>query len=55
MAAEGNKDRISAFWSALYARQWDEIGAFFAADSEYTDVPSPPDDVARGPALISCR
>jgi ketosteroid isomerase-like protein len=55
MTAQENKETVRAFWAALYARQWDQIGEFFAADSEYTDVPSPPDDVARGPALIVGR
>jgi limonene-1,2-epoxide hydrolase len=53
--AQENKERIRAFWAALYERQWEQIATFFAADSEYTDVPSPPDDVARGPALIVAR
>ena len=34
-------------------RDWDAIGGFFGPDSEYTDVPSPADDVARGPELRS--
>jgi limonene-1,2-epoxide hydrolase len=53
-AAE-NKARVQAFWAALYDRAWDDIGQFFAPDSEYTDVPSPADDVARGPAMIVAR
>jgi ketosteroid isomerase-like protein len=55
VTARDNKERVRAFWAALYAREWEQIGTFFAADSEYTDVPSPPDDVARGPALIVAR
>jgi len=52
---ETNKERVRAFWNALYERDWNLIGSFFADDSEYTDVPSPADDVARGPALIVAR
>jgi limonene-1,2-epoxide hydrolase len=55
VSTEDNKKRIREFWSALYARDWDGIVQFFVADSEYTDVPSPADDVARGPDLIVAR
>ncbi len=50
-----NKARVQEFWDALYARDWDAIGAFFRTDSEYTDVPSPADDVARGPEQVVAR
>ena len=53
--AGANRETVQAFWSALYERDWDAIGRFFAADSEYTDVPSPDDDVARGPDQIVAR
>ena len=53
--AHANKEIVSAFWEVLYGRDWDAIGPFFAADSEYTDVPSPADDVARGPDQIVAR
>jgi limonene-1,2-epoxide hydrolase len=55
MSAEANRDRVRCFWNALYDRDWDAIGSYFSEDSEYTDVPSPPDDVARGPAQIVAR
>ena len=55
MSAEANKERVQAFWDTLYRRDWDAIGAFFGEDSEYTDVPSPDDDVARGRELIVAR
>ncbi|HEV3265355.1 MAG TPA: nuclear transport factor 2 family protein [Acidimicrobiales bacterium] len=55
MTAADNKQVVSSFWSALYERDWDRIGEFFTADSEYTDVPSPPEDVAKGPAEIVAR
>ncbi len=46
MSNAANKDRVKAFWSDLYARDWEAIARYFVADSEYTDVPSPRDDVA---------
>jgi limonene-1,2-epoxide hydrolase len=52
---DADKERVREFWSALYERDWDKIGGFFVADSEYTDVPSPADDVARGPDQIVAR
>jgi limonene-1,2-epoxide hydrolase len=55
MTAAENKSRISSFWAALYEREWDAIARYLAADSEYTDVPSPADDVARGPDQIVAR
>ena len=51
-----NKEVIEQFWAALYTdRDLDAAGAFFAPDGEYTDVPSPADDVAVGPAQITAR
>ena len=55
MTATENKELVRTFWSALYERDWDRIGQFFTPDSEYTDVPSPPDDVAKGPLQIVAR
>jgi limonene-1,2-epoxide hydrolase len=55
MTAAENKDVVRSFWNALYKRDWGRIGGFFTADSEYTDVPSPPEDVAKGPAEIVAR
>ena len=55
VTAEANKARARAFWGALYGRDWGLIATFFTEDSEYTDVPSPADDVARGPELIVAR
>lgn len=52
---KANKERVRAFWSALYRRDWDGIREFFDEDSEYTDVPSPPEDVARGRDQIAAR
>jgi len=53
--AAGNRARIQDFWVALYARDWDAIASFFSSESEYTDVPSPADDVARGPDQVVAR
>ena len=50
-----NKKVVEQFWATLYDRDYDGVGAFFAPDGEYTDVPSPADDVARGPAEIAAR
>jgi limonene-1,2-epoxide hydrolase len=55
MSAEANKERVRSFWETLYARDWGAIAGYFVADSEYTDVPSPADDVARGPDQIVAR
>lgn len=52
---EANRARVRSFWQALYDRDWEVIGGFFGKDSEYTDVPSPADDVARGPDQIVAR
>ena len=46
---------MPALWVVLYERDWDAIGSLFAGDGEYTDVPSPADDVARGPDQIVAR
>jgi limonene-1,2-epoxide hydrolase len=53
--AASNKAIVERFWAALYARDWDAIGSFFGPTSEYTDVASPADDVAVGPAQIVAR
>jgi ketosteroid isomerase-like protein len=55
MTSDENKEIVRRLWDALYRRDWDGIAGFFDARSEYTDVPSPADDVARGPALIVAR
>jgi limonene-1,2-epoxide hydrolase len=52
---EENKETVRRFWETLYSRDWDAIAGFFTEASEYTDVPSPADDIARGPALIVAR
>jgi limonene-1,2-epoxide hydrolase len=55
MSIEDNKARVVDFWTALYERDWDRIGTFFTEESQYTDVPSPADDVAHGPSQIVAR
>jgi ketosteroid isomerase-like protein len=46
---------INDFWATLYRRDFDAVGAYFAADGEYTDMPTPAEDVARGPEQIAAR
>jgi ketosteroid isomerase-like protein len=55
VSIETNKERVRAFWQALYERDWDAIGTFFAEDSEYTDVPSPGRRRGPRPELIVAR
>ncbi len=55
MSTDTNRARVQSFWPVLYSRDWDAIAGFFGADSEYTDVPSPAEDVARGPDQIVAR
>ena len=50
-----NKHVVEQLWRELYARDFDAVGEHFHDDGEYTDVPSPADDVARGPAKIAAR
>jgi limonene-1,2-epoxide hydrolase len=46
---------VGAFWEDLYRRDWDAVAGYFGDDSEYTDVPTPPEDVARGARRIVDR
>ena len=41
-------------WDALYAREWERVGDFFAEDGLYQDVPAP-DMGALGPAAVARR
>jgi len=43
-----------ALWQALYDRDWDRVGEFFAEDGLYQDVPAP-DLGAVGPAAVARR
>jgi len=49
------RDLVESFWADLYRRDFEAVGNYFAADGEYTDMPTPADDVARGPAQIAAR
>jgi ketosteroid isomerase-like protein len=53
--AASNRQLIENFWRDLYRRDFEAVGAYFAADGEYTDVPSPEDDIARGPREVAAR
>ena len=48
-----NRELVEKLWIDLYNRDFDAVGAAFADDGEYTDMPTPADDVARGPDQIA--
>ena len=50
-----NRELVEQLWIDLYNRDFDAVGAAFADDGEYTDMPTPADDVARGPVQIAAR
>jgi limonene-1,2-epoxide hydrolase len=50
-----NVEIVEQFWAALYARDWDVVASYFGPDSEYTDMPTPAEDVAHGPEQIVAR
>lgn len=50
-----NRRTVERFWATLYRRDWDALAGFFTDDAEYTDVPSPADDVAVGADQIVRR
>jgi len=50
-----NRQLVEKLWVDLYNRDFDAVGAAFTENGEYTDMPTPADDVARGPAQISAR
>ena len=49
------REVATAFWDALYARDWEAIRSFFAEDSIYYDVPVGPAAAGRGPDSIEAR
>ena len=51
----GQRELVEQFWTDLYRRDFEKVGAYFAPDGEYTDMPTPAEDVARGPAQIAAR
>jgi len=55
MSAEANRELVREFWTSLYQRDWERVSGFFAADAEYTDVPTPSSDLAIGPKQIVAR
>ena len=50
-----NAEIVARFWEDLYRRDWNAVASYFDDTSEYTDVPTPADDVARGPQQIVRR
>jgi ketosteroid isomerase-like protein len=55
MSNDANRELAEQLWETLYRRDFDAVGAMFADDGEYTDMPTPEEDVARGPAQIAAR
>jgi limonene-1,2-epoxide hydrolase len=43
------------FWDTLYRRDWDALGDFFGPQSTYTDMATPPEDLAVGSEQIIAR
>ncbi|HEY5164731.1 MAG TPA: nuclear transport factor 2 family protein, partial [Acidimicrobiia bacterium] len=55
MTADDNKAIVRRLWAALYDRHdFDEVGALFASDGYYCDMPHP-DQGATGPAEVAAR
>ena len=50
---EENRHLIEGFWVDLYRQDFAALGARFDENGEYTDIVTPADDVARGPAQIT--
>lgn len=53
--AETNRALVRRLWEDLYRRDFAAVAAHFHEDGTYTDVPTPDDDVAGGPARIAAR
>ena len=49
-----NKALVERFWADLARRDFDAVGAYFAPDGHYTDVPVP-EEGAFGPAEVAAR
>jgi limonene-1,2-epoxide hydrolase len=49
-----NKALVTRLWADLARRDFDAVGAYFAPDGHYTDVPAP-EDGARGPKEVAAR
>lgn len=54
-AKQTNREVVDGFWETLYARDWDKLATFFTDDATYTDIGSPPEDLAVGPDQILRR
>ncbi|MEI7478678.1 MAG: nuclear transport factor 2 family protein [Actinomycetes bacterium] len=52
---DANKALVNQFWQALYARDFDAVASFFGPNSTYTDVATPPEDLAVGPDQVVAR
>ena len=55
MASNSPREVVTAFWDALYARDFNAVASFFSATSTYTDVATPPEDLAVGPEQVVAR
>jgi ketosteroid isomerase-like protein len=53
--AAANRATVERLWETLYRRDFDGVGALFTDDGRYTDVFTPDEDVAVGPAQIAAR
>ncbi len=53
--AEDNRELTEAFWDDLYRQDFASLVSHFTPQGEYTDICTPDDDVARGPAEITAR
>ncbi len=49
-----NVGLIEAFWSDLFRRDFEAVGAWFTADGNYRDVPAP-EEGAFGPEEVAAR
>ena len=49
------RETASAFWFALYDRDWPRIRSFFGPESIYFDVPTGPSAAGVGPDSIEAR
>ncbi len=54
-STQDNVSLIEGFWDDLYRQDFVSLVARFDPLGEYTDIETPADDVARGPAEITAR
>jgi limonene-1,2-epoxide hydrolase len=52
---QDNRSLIEGFWEDLYRQDFPSLVSRFDPQGEYTDIVTPDDDVARGPAEITAR